>query len=44
MKTKLLVTLSALVLVLSSYLLYNSLNNEMSEAEIETQFIDLKSD
>ena len=44
MKTKLLVILSALVLVLSSYLLYNSLNNEMSEAEIETQFIDLKSD
>ena len=44
MKTKLLVTLSAVVLVLSSYLLYNSLNNEMSEAEVQTQFVDLKSD
>lgn len=44
MKTKLIVVLSAVILGLASYLLYNSLNEEMSEAEIQTQFVDLKSD
>lgn len=44
MKTKLIVILSALVLVLSGFMLYDSLNNEMSQAEIQTQFNDLKSD
>ena len=44
MKTKLRVVLSAVILGLASYLLYNSLNEEMSEAEIQTQFVDLKSD
>ena len=44
MKTKLLILFSAIILGLASYLLYNSLNNEMSEVEIQTQFVDLKSD
>lgn len=44
MKTKLIAVLSAIVLFLSGYLLYNSLNNDMSEAEIQSQFVDLKSD
>ncbi len=44
MKSKLIVILSALVLILSGFMLYDSLNNEMSQAEIKTQFNDLKSD
>ena len=44
MKSKLIVILSALVLILSGFMLYDSLNNEMSQAEIQTQFNDLKSD
>ena len=44
MKNKLIIILSALVLGLSGYMLYDSLNNEMSQAEIQTQFTDLKSD
>ena len=44
MKTNLIVVLSALVLVLSGFMLYDSLNNEMSQAEIQSQFSDLKSD
>lgn len=44
MKTKIIGLLSAIVLGLSGYLLYDSLNTEMSEAEIQTQFADLKAD
>lgn len=44
MKTKLIIALSAVILGLASYFLYNSLNEEMSQAEIQTQFVDLKSD
>lgn len=44
MKTKLIFLLSALVLVLSGFMLYGSLNDEMSAAEIQAQFTDLKSD
>lgn len=44
MKTKIIVILSALVLGLSGYMLYDSLNNEMSQLEIQTQLTDLKSD
>lgn len=44
MKNKLIIILSALVLGLSGYMLYDSLNNEMSQAEIQTQFTDLKAD
>ena len=44
MKTKIIIALSLLVLALSSYMLYDSMNGEMSEAEIETEFNDLKTD
>lgn len=44
MKTKLIVVLSTLVLGLSGFMLYDSLNNELSQAEIQEQFSDLKSD
>lgn len=44
MKTKIIVTLSALVIGLSGYLLYESFNTEMSEVEIRTQFSDLKTE
>lgn len=44
MKTKLIVILSTLVLGLSGFMLYDSLNNELSQAEIQEQFSDLKSD
>lgn len=44
MKTKIIGLLSAIILGLSGYLLYDSLNTEMSEAEIQTQFADLKAD
>ena len=44
MKSKLIVVLSALVLSLSGFMLYDSLNNELSQAEIQEQFSDLKSD
>lgn len=44
MKTNLIVILSALVLVLSGFMLYDSLNNEMTQTEIQAQFSDLKSD
>ena len=44
MKSKLIVVLSTLVLSLSGFMLYDSLNNELSQAEIQEQFSDLKSD
>ena len=44
MKSKLIVVLSALVLSLSGFMLYDSLNKELSQAEIQEQFSDLKSD
>ena len=44
MKSKLIVVLSALVLSLSGFLLYDSLNKELSQTEIQEQFSDLKSD
>ena len=44
MKSKLIVVLSTLVLGLSGFMLYDSLNNELSQAEIQEQFSDLKSD
>ena len=44
MKSKLIVVLSALVLSLSGFLLYASLNKELSQTEIQEQFSDLKSD
>lgn len=44
MKTKLIVILSTLVLGLSGFMLYDSLNNELSQVEIQQQFSDLKSD
>ena len=42
MKSKLIVVLSTLVLGLSGFMLYDSLNNELSQAEIQEQFSDLK--
>ena len=44
MKSKLIVVLSTLVLGLSGFMLYDSLNKELSQAEIQEQFSDLKSD
>ena len=44
MKSKLIVVLSTLVLGLSGFMLYDSLNNELSQTEIQEQFSDLKSD
>ena len=44
MKSKLIVVLSTLVLGLSGFMLYDSVNNELSQAEIQEQFSDLKSD
>lgn len=44
MKTKIIVLLSVCILVLSGYMLYDSLNIEMSETEVKTQFTDLKSE
>lgn len=44
MKNKIIISLSALVVGLSAYLFYDSTNGDMSEAEIKTEFIDLKSD
>ena len=44
MKTKIIVLLSVCILVISGYMLYDSLNTEMSETEVKTQFTDLKSE
>ena len=44
MKSKLIVVLSTLVLGLSGFMLYDSLNKELSQTEIQEQFSDLKSD
>lgn len=44
MKTKFIVLLSLCVLGLSGSMLYDSLNTEMSETEVKTQFTDLKSE
>lgn len=44
MKTKIIVLLSLCILGLSGYMLYDSLNTEMSETEVKTQFTDLKSE
>ena len=44
MKTKIIVLLSVCILGLSVYMLYDSLNKEMSETEVKTQFTDLKSE
>ena len=44
MKTKIIVLLSVCILGLSGYMLYDSLNKEMSETEVKTQFTDLKSE
>ena len=44
MKTKIIVLLSVCILGLSGYMLYDSLNTEMSETEVKTQFTDLKSE
>ena len=45
MQNKIIIILSLLVLGLSGYLFYDSLNRgEMSEAEVQTQFNDLKTD
>ena len=44
MKTKIIVLLSVCILVISGYMLYDSLNKEMSETEVKTQFTDLKSE
>ncbi|MFB9119741.1 hypothetical protein ACFFUE_00900 [Bergeyella porcorum] len=44
MKNKIIISLSALVVGLSAYLFYDSTNDDMSEAEIKTEFINLKSD
>ncbi len=44
MKNKIIISLSALVVGLSAYLFYDSTNGDMSEAEIKTEFINLKSD
>ena len=44
MKTKIIVLLSVCILGLSVYMLYDSLNIEMSETEVKTQFTDLKSE
>lgn len=44
MKTKIIIVLSALVVGLAGFLLYESLNTEMSEVEIKAQFSDLKSE
>ncbi len=45
MQTKIIIALSAFVLGLSGYLFYDSLNSgEMSKAEVQTEFNDLKTD
>ena len=44
MKTKIIVLLSVCILGLSGYMLYDSLNTEMSEPEVKTQFTELKSE
>ncbi len=44
MKNIIIILLSVLVLALSGYLLYDSLNGEMSQAQIKSQFNDLKAD
>ncbi len=45
MQNKIIIALSALVLGLAGYLFYNSLNSgEMSHAQVQTQFKDLKTD
>lgn len=44
MKNKIITTLSVLVIGLSGYLFYDSINGDMSEAEIKTEFMNLKSD
>lgn len=44
MKNKIIISLSVLVAGLSAYLFYDSTNGDMSEAEIKTEFINLKSD
>ena len=44
MKTKIIVLLSVCILVISGYMLYDSLNKEKSETEVKTQFTDLKSE
>lgn len=44
MKNKIIISLSALVVGLSAYLFYDSINGDMSEAEIKTEFMNLKSD
>ncbi len=44
MKNKIIISLSALVVGLSAYLFYDSTNGDMSEAEIKTEFMNLKSD
>lgn len=44
MKTRIIIVLSALVVGLAGFLLYESLNTEMSEAEVKAQFSDLKAE
>lgn len=44
MKNKIITTLSVLVIGISGYLFYDSINGDMSEAEIKTEFMNLKSD
>lgn len=44
MKTRLIALLSAIVLLLSGFMLYGTLNGELTEAEIKAQFTELKSD
>lgn len=44
MKNKIITTLSVLIIGLSGYLFYDSINGDMSEAEIKTEFMNLKSD
>lgn len=44
MKNKIITALSVLIIGLSGYLFYDSINGDMSEAEIKTEFMNLKSD
>ena len=44
MKNNIIVVLSALVVALAGYMLYESFNSGMSKAEVQTEFNDLKSD
>lgn len=44
MKNYIIIALSAVVMALAGYMLYNSYDGDMSEAEVQSQYADLKND